>query len=130
MESLFADATRQKIRFETAQGCLTVEDLWDLPLTSTRRVHLDGIAIGLYQELQAQQVSFVEEVSKANTLLTLKFDVVKHIIAVKKADKLAAAQDADKAARKAKLLDILAHKQDAALEALSIEELQGMVGAL
>ena len=131
MEDIFAEATRQKIRFETAQGCLTAEDLWDLPLTGHKRVHLDGIAVEIYQDLQTQQqVSFVNDPPKANTLLQLKFDVVKQIINVKKAEKLAAEQAAEQAARKNKLLEILARKQDTALEGLSVDELQAMVATL
>ena len=131
MADIFAEATRQKIRFETTQGCLTVEDLWDLPLTGNRRVHLDGVAVGLYHELQTQQqVSFVDDPPKANTLLQLKLDIVKYVIEVKKAAQLAATQAADRAAQKAKLLDIIARKQDAALEELPVDQLQQMIAVL
>jgi hypothetical protein len=34
--NIFEQATRAKIRFSTPVGMLSVEDLWDLPLTSTQ----------------------------------------------------------------------------------------------
>jgi len=50
---MFAFATKKKIRFETSKGLLSVEDLWDLPLTSDNgRPNLDDIAKGIYKAMK------------------------------------------------------------------------------
>jgi len=131
MADLFADAVRAKVRFDTVRGCLSVEDLWDLPLTSPRGLSLDTLARTLYRELQeTKEASFVDDPPPANTVAQLRFDLVKYIIDVKKAERQVAVMEAERAARKARLLKVLAHKQDAALEQHSIEELESMIAAL
>ena len=43
MEDLFAKATRDKVKFVTVKGEISIEDLWDLPLTSEKGFDLDSI---------------------------------------------------------------------------------------
>ena len=66
--NIFEQATRAKIRFSTPVGMLSVEDLWDLPLTSARaRANLDDVARLLDAELKStSSVSFVNDVSEVN----------------------------------------------------------------
>jgi hypothetical protein len=130
---MFEKATRLKLRFESVRGFLTVEDLWDLPLQTTRSngISLDILAIDLNRQIKdAATTSFVEDTPKANEELQLKFDIVKHIIDVKKAENAAVVDQRERAAKKARILEIIAKKQDASLESTSIEELQAMVGSL
>ena len=58
---MFEKATRRKLRFTSAAGLLSTEDLWDLPLTSaTGKANLDDIAKALNRRLKdAEEVSFV-----------------------------------------------------------------------
>ena len=44
MDNLFLQATREKFRFESSKGDLSVEQLWDLPLTSRTGFDLDTVA--------------------------------------------------------------------------------------
>lgn len=129
---MFEKATRQKYRFGTAQGVLTVEDLWDLPLTSARGASLDNIARALSKEVKAtgENESFVEQTQKADDSLQTKFEIVKHIIKVKLEDNAAARKAAENRATKEQLATIIARKQSAALEALSTEELLAKLNAL
>ena len=131
MADIFAQATRTKLRFTSPCGLLSIEDVWDLPLTSKRGASLDALARTLYRELQeTKEISFVDDPPPENTLAQLRFDLVKYVIDVKKAERQEALAAAEKAERKAKLLEALARKQDAALEGHSIEELQEMIAAL
>lgn len=131
MTDIFAHAVRRKVRFDTPRGCLSAEDVWDLPLTSPRGVSLDSLARTLYRELQeTKEASFVDDPPPANTLAQLRFDLVKYVIDVKKAERQTALAEAEKAERKARLLEVLARKQDAVLEGHSIEELETMIASL
>lgn len=123
---MFDIATRAKLRFETTQGLLSVEDLWDLPLTSQRgKTNLDSIAIYLHKQLKetGDVVSFVDESAKTDPVVQLRFDIVKFIIEQRKKENAEAAAAKSKSEVKQKLLEVLARKRDNQLETMSEEDL-------
>lgn len=129
--SLFENATRRKYKFESAQGLITVEDLWDLDLKSKRGACLDDVAKAVNRQLKTvSEESFVDQPTKGNTELQEKLEIVKHIIATKQAENEAARQKADRSAQKARVLEILAKKQDDKLSNLSEEELSNLAKEL
>lgn len=130
--NIFEQASRRGLRFTTGQGAVTTEDLWDMPLTHARRGYsLDDLAKDLRRQLKDnEEVSFVTPVTRSDEVLQLKFDIVKHIIDVRLAENAAAATERATAERKQKLLEVLARKQDANLEASSEEEIRAMIDAL
>lgn len=134
MDKQFQQASQLKLRFPTAAGHLSVEDLFDLPLTSaTGRVNLNDIAKDLQREVKAQTevTSFVDTMpSGPDEVLELKFSLVKDVIAVRVAERDAAANAQKKRDEKQKLLALIAKKSDEALEGRSLEELTAMVNAL
>jgi signal recognition particle subunit SEC65 len=130
---MFEQALRLKLRFPSPQGNLTVEDLWDLPLTSTRQntANLNNIAKAVSRLLKAEsEEDFVNPRSGVNETLQLSLDIVKHIIAVRQAENEATRLRAERTEKKAKLLELIARKQDQALEGKPLEELQQMVASL
>jgi len=123
---MFEKASKLKLRFTSTVGNITTEDLWDLPLPE-----LDMIAKALRTDVSAStEDSFIEKPTPKNTTLELKFDIVKHIIEVKLANKDSAAKRADTIAQKQKLLSILADKQDEDLKGKSAEEIQKLIEEL
>ena len=130
--NLFEQAARHKLRFASVQGLLSVEDLWDLPLTSRgNRANLDDIARTYSRELKTQgEESFVTKPARKDKLLVLGFDIVKRVIEVRLEENKAIKDAADKAAKKAKLMELLAKKQDESLGQLSEEELLKQIEAL
>ena len=130
--SIFEKASRLKLRFETQQGQLSVEDLWGLPLSSTtNKANLDEIARGLFLKLKSgQDVSFVDTAKKSDVLTQLKFDVVKHIIDVRLAENQAKNDAAVRQAQREQLQEVIARKQGQALESTPLEELQKQLSAL
>ena len=132
---LFETAVRSKLRFDSPKGLLTAEDLWDLPLTTTSpsRPSLDLMARDLYKQLKEfsdDAVSFVKPSTVSTTAIQVKFDIIKHVIDTKMAERDTAAASAEKSAKKQKLMELIARKQDTALESASIEELQAMVQSM
>lgn len=137
MDDLFQKASRLKLRFDSPRGFLSVEDLWDLPLTSKNASanvpNLDDVAKSLDRELRAtaEEKSFVEPtVTGRNVELQLGFDLVKHVIDVRVAERNAAADSAKKRETKQKLLSLIAEKQDEALRGKSLEDLEALVATM
>jgi hypothetical protein len=130
---MFEKATRLKLRFDTPQGNLSVEDLWGLPLTSTRanQANLNNIAKDVSRQLKAEgEEDFVNPKSGADEVLQFKLDIVKHVISVRQAENEAARALADRKEKKERLLELIERKQDQQMEGKSLEELQAMVAAL
>jgi hypothetical protein len=129
--NIFEQATRQAFRFESPKGSLTVEDLWNLPLTSnTGRANLDDIAKGLQQTLSNTAVSFVTDTTPVNKVYQAKFDVVIHIINTKISEAKAAEQASLAREKKQKIMAIIEQKQDEALSSASLEDLEAMLNSL
>lgn len=129
---MFEKATRNKLRFVTIKGVLSVEDLWDLPLTSsTGKANLDDIAKALDAECKKSgATSFVTKAQKVDDDAKLAFDIVLHIINVRVAENEARSlMDANRA-KKQKIMEIIDRKQDQALESASIDDLRAMVDSL
>jgi len=129
---MFEKATRQKLRFDSPKGQLTVEDLWDLPLTSgTGKANLDDVAKELFKQLKdGDDVSFVTPAQKSDATVQLKFDIVKHVIDVKVAERDVAATAAANKEKKQRILGIIAQKQTEALLGTDLAELQKMADSL
>jgi hypothetical protein len=126
--NVFEYATRYKLRFETSAGNLTVEQLWELPLTSGRpgKANLDEIAIELNEALEKSKgKSFVKNVKKDETLQK-KFDVVKHIIDTKVAENEAKLAENNKQAQREKLDRLIENAEDAELAGKTPDELRKM----
>lgn len=128
-EQLFEQASRLKVRFSSSLGQLSVEDLWDLPLStrSDNRVSLDAIAIYLHKQTRdtAEMISFVTPAADTGNIeLQLKFEIVKHVIAVRVAERDALKAASDRREKKQRLLELIAKKEDQSLEEKTVDELR------
>lgn len=121
---MFEQASKLKLRFSTSVGSITAEDLWDLPLTNGDS-SLDNIAKAINRTLKdSEEESFVLKKTGANKLMTLRMDIVKHIISVKLQEIEDNEKRADNKAMEQKLLSALASKEDEELQGLSMAELK------
>lgn len=126
MSDIFERATRQKLRFETPKGLLSVEELWGLPL-ERGQISLDSIAEGLDELLnRSKKGSFVNKERSADPTIKLRFDIVLHIINVRLAEDEARAASKAEAERQQKILEIIAVKEDDHLRGLPIDELRAL----
>lgn len=121
---MFEKAARLKLRFRTDIGTLTAEDLWDLSLPQ-----LDTMAKSLRKQVEEDEVSFISDV-KPDQKTQLRFDIVKRVIEERLAEREAFKVAQVNRERKAKILNILASKQDAALGEMSQEDLLKELEAL
>jgi len=132
MDNLFLQATREKFRFESPKGDLSVEQLWDLPLTSRTGFDLDTVAKTVNADLKASnEESFVNvNNNPAVSRLQAKLEVVKAIIEGKLAQAEATKKRAEKAAERQRLMEVLHSKKDQELQGLSVEEIERRLSLL
>lgn len=132
MNNIFEYVTRNKLRFPSTRGELTVEQLWDVPLRSKDEFNLNSIAKAVNKAFKdISEENFVEtKKTVEHTRKETALEVIKYVIEVKIAEEKETAARAEKKKEKEKLLAILAEKQDGKLSALSEKELQERIAAL
>ena len=125
MTQSYITAIRKKYRFPSNAGYLTLEQVWDLPLTHKTGLDLDTVARTINAELKSiTEESFVEtKVNPRKPDLEMKLAIVKDVIATKIEEQKAATERAERASKRAKLLDALAALEDRSLQSASKDEL-------
>lgn len=119
----FKLATQKKIRVQTSKGLLSTEQLWDLSVSD-----LDALAVSLEEEYKKSgKKSFLVSKTEKDIELKLKFGVVLEILTAKveEQERLAEAQRIK--THNAKIIAIIADKQDESLKGKSIKQLQDML---
>ena len=123
--NMFEVAVRSKVRFPF-KGLISVEDLFDLSVES-----LDNIFKTLNSQVkQAKEESLLTARTKQDEELTLKVEIVKHVVKVKLEEEAARLHAREQREKKQKIMEIMANKQDADLQNKSIEELAKMLDEL
>lgn len=126
MDNIFEKAMRQKLRFSTAKGELSVEDLWDLKL---KDLDLAGRAIKK-QLKDEEEESLISKPSKLKSELTLKLEIVKSIIAYKQEEEQKAKTRAANKAQAEFLQELLHKKKMNVLENMTAEEIEVQLASL
>lgn len=130
--NIFEFATRNKLRFASTKGELSVEQLWDVPLRAADGFDLNAIAKTANEAVKAaNEENFVEtKRTKAHVRAETVLEVVKHVIGVKLGDEDAAKRRAENKQEKEQLLAALADKQAGKLSAMSEAQLRKKIEAL
>lgn len=134
----FIKASRLKLRFSTPQGLLSVEDLWDLPLSveyapanRAKPANLDDIAIGLNKQLEETgNKSFVKKASAVDEATRLKFDIVLYVIEVRQEEAELAEKKASDTLKKQQIMALIADKENEAMKGRSVDELRALLAEL
>lgn len=119
--SIFEQAAKLKLRFDTTQGQLCTEDLFDLSLNS-----LDVIAKAVNKVLRDEtEETFIPSAQSRQraTHNDLRLDILKHVIGVKVEEQDARKDRAEKMARLARLNEIAAVKADEGLASQGLDEI-------
>lgn len=125
VENIFEYATRNKVSFPY-KGNVWVEDLWDLSVTELDKVFKTLNS----QRKQSQEESLLNTKSKEDEIVDVQIAIVKHIVAVKLAEKEAREKAAENKAKRQKIMAIMAARDEKALENASDEDLQKMLSEL
>ena len=123
--NIFEAASKNKYRYPY-KGMITTEDLWDLT-----PAQLDIVYKALNKGVSEAQVSsLMHKVTEVDAELLNKIEIVKYIFNAKEAEAEARKNDAAKHAKKQRILDILAQKQEDALQRMSEDDLKKMLDEL
>lgn len=120
---LFMKATRLKLTFNF-KGIISVEDLWDLSLTS-----LDSLAQKLHAELEAApKQSFIKNnaSNQTSSITQLKFDVVLAVLETKVAERDEAERALVRKQEIAQLDSLIAKAEGEVLASKPLEELKAL----
>jgi hypothetical protein cdifQCD-6_20935 len=124
-EKMFEIATRSKIRFPY-KGMITVEDLWDLPITE-----LDTVFKKLNTQMKkSQEESLLDVRSKEDETIELQISIIKYIVNVKKNEQISRAAAKEKNEKKQMILQIMEERKAKEIESMSTEELRKMLDEL
>lgn len=125
MTAHFVFATKKKLRYDSTRGALTVEQLWDLPLTAANGFSLDAVARTVNAELKAMsEESFVEtSTNPRKGELESALEIVKFVIATKQAENAKVRERAERADERRKILDAIEKKNNEELSGATKEEL-------
>ena len=131
--NIFMEASRQALRFDgEAHSNLTTEQLWALPLQTTRGAQssLDGVGKIIMRLLRENdEESLVKTSNPINEQLKLKLEVVKAIIEYKQAENANKIGKAAAASEAQQLEAILETKKATELQNLPVEEIEKRLAA-
>lgn len=119
----YKEAVKQKLRFQTSKGLLTLEQLFDLSLTD-----LDSLAVSLQDAYEnSKGKSFLEKKTLKDKGLKLQFDIVLDVLNTKAEELDEAKTAAENKAHNAEILELIADKQKALKAGKSIKQLEAML---
>lgn len=126
--SAFLKASRLKLRFRTTKGELSVEDLWDLSLTS-----LDSIAVSIDSQLGSKKTFLVEPdraVSSEQQLDQLRLEILKEVLSTKQAENAAARERSKRQAQLAFLKQLREDREIESLKSQPLDEINKQIAEL
>lgn len=121
----FMEASRLKLRVQTPQGPLSVEQLWDLSLAKLS-VAIKEVNKSLKNN-DGDELSFLDETKSVDPVAQLTFDILKEIYTTKKKEQDDAKNAASIKAHNEKIMQLIHEKQEGELKDKSIDELKAML---
>lgn len=121
---MYKQLIKNKVRFTTSKGVLSLEQLWDLSVKE-----LDTLAVSLqeaYDKSNAKK-SFIEKRTTKDKSLKDQLDVVLDILQDKVEEAELAKTKAATKARNQKIREIIADKKDAELASMSVSKLESLL---
>jgi hypothetical protein len=130
-DNIFYRASRTKLRFQSEQGLLTVEDLWDLPITTTRAKAASLETVGntlLRRQQELGATSILQGRPSAERItVDLAIEIVREVIRVKQLEAADAERQAQNRSERARLEALIRAKIE---QNASVDDLQKQLTAL
>jgi hypothetical protein len=137
---MFAQATRLGLRFQTPNGQISVEDLWNLPIStsSANKASLESLGRSIRTELKdhGEETSLFgagsidKKAAKVKKELELKFEIVKFIGETLVREKQKAEARAEARQKAQRMMELIQQKKEKELEGKSVEELTAMLATI
>ena len=120
---MYKEAAKQKLRFSTNKGSLSVEQLWTLSLTD-----LDTLAVSLEEaHANSKGKSFLDKRTTKDKGLKLQFDIVLDILNTKSEEAEALRDAKEVKEHNQKILALISEKKDDELKVKSVKELEKLL---
>lgn len=120
---MYKEAIRSGMRIQTNKGNLSIEQLWDLPLTE-----LNTLAVSLDEKYKnSKGKSFLDTKTVADKGLKNQFDIVLDILETKKEELDIASKKKENKDHNAKIFALIAKKKEGELEGKSLKQLEAML---
>lgn len=123
--NIFEQASKVGLRFSTELGTLTVEDLWQLPLTT-----VDEMAVQCRSIVESDTESFITKKLKVSSTTKLQFEILKSVIETRMDDAEKAEKKLANKQRIQHLLELRNKKELDKDAELSIEDLDAMIAEI
>lgn len=127
--SIYKQASRKMLRFESSKGLLTVEQLWKLSLTALKEM-IKSVNEAVKKESTNDGLDFLEDTFVEQSDNKLKFEVLKDIYTTKLQENKDFALSKEKREQREKIAEIISRKKNAELEGMSLEELENKLKEL
>lgn len=126
-KNIFEKASRLGLRFKSEVGDLTVENLWNLPLSSPKQnTDIQRVARIVKRELDDVEYDITGLQTNVQSENSLRLEILEHIVSVRQSEIKQREISIANSQKLAKLDEIIASKADNELTQKSIEELMAM----
>ena len=125
---IYKQAAVLKLRIQTARGPLAPEQLFDIKMTELTKLCKEQLEVVKKSKgSDDEELSFLEGTGDGkDNIEVLKFEILKDVYLTKKHQKEQDAEDVKKKEKLTQIDELIAKKQNEALEGKSVEELMKM----
>jgi len=125
--NLFEYASRTKLRIETPKGVASTEELWGMGLIELNELFK---VLNKVKKEQDETESLLDEETKEDIDLLVSIGLLKHIVGVKKAEVKATLDAQANAAKKQKIMEAIAKKEEVDYDDAELDDLKKMLDEL
>ena len=126
-DNIYKQLAIMNILFPSSKGNLTVNQLYQLPLRSSRGLDLNTLAGEYDAESNADSKDYIGSKTKRSSVAELRFKVVMDVIEYKKNQRKAIQEEMKLKEHRAKIKEIIEKRKLKDLEELPLEELEKLL---